>query len=142
MSKFLPRHGTVQGFVMAILIPSIVSALATFIYMKIVAGGNNHGWILFMSFMMTLFFAFIGCTFVGIPVHLILQRMRWTSKWSYVFAGFLSTNLFAATLLLENSPEMPVNFSAFIIPYLICGGPLAAFVFWRWARPDLIDTSI
>jgi len=137
MPRFLPHHQTIQAFVMAILIPSIVAAFATVMYLKISSEGaaSGFGSIFLVAFISVLAFGFAGCVVIGIPAHLALQSLGWTSQWTYLLAGFLSTGIFSVVLFFANNLHLD-SFSEIIIPHLICGGPLAAWIFWRVARPD------
>jgi len=75
------------------------------------------------------------CLFIGLPLHFMLKHSGKTAfSWYFTIASVLSVAF-----------ALPFAFFDFILPRvfmfasIVLGGPFAAFVFWRKARPDLPD---
>ena len=74
----------------------------------------------------------------GTLTYLGLERFGKTSLRSYLWAGFGISTVLAVVLSLHlphSSARMLI--SLYEIAYVLIGGPLAAWAFWRTLRPDL-----
>jgi hypothetical protein len=128
----------------AAVIPPVAAALLLVIFIVIgeVADGRipSAGEISFFPFM-TLIVGFVisisSCCIIGIPIHLLLQRLRLTSVFWY--AGLASILTFGVTIYGTGYPNLKYteNFFIFIAVCIALGGPIAAITFWLIARPDL-----
>lgn len=95
--------------------------------MTLPAGADWLGGLLVFAFIITLYGA-IATVLLGLPAHLLLGRMGWTSLWAYILAGLIAG---AGVALLLMSAGEPV-----IIAVSLVAGGSAATVFWWIARPD------
>jgi hypothetical protein len=115
---------------------SIVSAIVEIIDGNIPSGGHDS-FITFMTFVVGFIISFSLCFVVGIPVHLLLQRLHLTSILWYV--GIASFLTFGSAIYGTGYPnlENTENFFIFVSVFIAFGGPIAATTFWCIARPDL-----
>jgi len=75
-----------------------------------------------------------GCVFIGVPIHLLLKKLRYSSPWTYVCVGVAIGIMLALIgyLRAQFSPKIdgvPVGHDE-INP--IVGTPIASFAFWWW----------
>jgi hypothetical protein len=68
---------------------------------------------------------------VGLPLHALAVRRKWTSVWAYTVVG-LAVSCVAASAALFVFPFD----AAIAVPLTAVGGCVAAVVFWMVARPD------
>jgi len=65
---------------------------------------------------------------VGVPIHLVLNRLKIHSSWAYIGAGLLSTAVYQ--FVISNWLEMPAQLQevGYLI-YMSCGA-VVSYVFW------------
>ncbi len=90
----------------------------------------------FMTFVVGFILSFSLCFIVGIPVHLVLQRLHLTSIFWYI--GIASLLTFGSVIYGTGYPDLEntENFFIFVSIFIAFGGPIAAMTFWWIARPD------
>jgi hypothetical protein len=84
--------------------------------------------------------SFAACFLVGLPIHAVLRRRRWTSLRAYLMAGIASTALPVGVgifyLVLAGVAGFVSTFFWLALAILGAAGPVAALTFWCLARPD------
>jgi hypothetical protein len=68
---------------------------------------------------------------IGLPLHALALRRRWTSVWAYEAVGFAVSCVAAIVALFA----FPLD-RAFAVPLTVLGGAIATLAFWIVARPD------
>jgi hypothetical protein len=148
MSLYLPQSSTLLGFIMAAVMPTVSAAVGGVLFLIFWTGSTDIAWssideigMIFALFLLYgIVFASIGCAVIGIPAHLALKRLNWTSQSAYGLSGCLSSGALAACIwFIVGKPPLYLMPEGIILASIIFGGPIASLTFWRITRPDSID---
>ena len=126
------------ALMLSIIVPSALAALGTELFSATNQSDYIRGVPFFVAMLIGLLPASFGCCFIGLPIHYLLQRFRWSSQWTYALAGLVGSAIYLGgiSLLLGRVPEMRQEIDVIFLLSITAGGPIAALTFWRIARPD------
>jgi len=119
----------VLGLALAPLVPGLLMLALSLL------GNPSEGiWALKLIVM----FAYPAMIVVGLPLHLLFQRMGWTNAWPYLIAGTLTGAVVAYFVFptLRLAASGPATASSIAIA-AICAffGAFTALTFWMIVRP-------
>jgi len=135
----VPRRVVIKGFAYAVATPVVLACIAGTLYVGGSLAAAPFAWIYagFMALPVA-----VGAVLVfGIPLYLVYRRLRFTSLWAYVAAGFV---LSAGVTAFEVWSEFTAGYEhanqamlAHVVQLVsLISGPAAAAMFWRRVRPD------
>lgn len=145
MTRFLPTARALHAFALAALVPPFVATALIFVYIAIAFSQDLNSQALEPLLLYILATGLIlslgGCLAFGIPAHMLMQRLRRVGVWSYVALGLIGSIVVIAISAATSGQWIPTDgIDAAMVGLTIFGGPLAAWIFWRVARPDRIAT--
>jgi hypothetical protein len=145
----LVKSKTLIAYGMAVLMPAVSAAVGVLIFFIFWNASHDSAWqldIFVMLFGLFLFFgivfASVSCAVIGIPAHLALKRLNWTSQSAYALTGIMSSSGLAASFWFITGKPSLYLLEGIVISTIFFGGPISAITFWRIIRPDRTGKSI
>lgn len=129
------------GFALAPLTPGLVFLFISAIEMKLGEGV----WALKLSAMV----GYPAMIALGLPAHLLLEKLGWTNLWGYMFAGLLIGTVVAFVVFsvvgnaigsISDLEKLRAP-SAAIVVLAAFFGALSGMVFWAITRPAALPTT-
>jgi hypothetical protein len=68
---------------------------------------------------------------IGLPLHALARRHKWTSVWVYAVVGLAVSSVAAIAALFVFPLDRDI-----VVPLTVVGGTVATLTFWIVARPD------
>lgn len=94
----------------------------------------------FMTLVVGFPISYGGCWLIGLPLHLLFNRLGWRSCWVYLAAGSITCFglawLFVAPVNSFDEFFGRMFFEKLVTASILLAGPVAAVTFWSVARPD------
>lgn len=128
------------GFLLAPLVPGWL-----LFFLSLFGNPGEGVWALKLSAMV----GYPAMLALGLPIHLLMVRRRWTSGWAYALAG-IATGVVVALVLfgrvvvqnfsIRPDPTKSLGPSEAIFVLAALLGALVAWVFWLIARPGRVDS--
>lgn len=137
----LPTARAFRAFLLAAVLPPVVvtALLALYIAVAFSKDLNSEALepLLMYIFFTGLILSLGGCVIFGVPAHLLMRRLRRTSVWTYAALGLVGSLVILAINAVTGGQWPPSDdIDLIMFGCTLCGGPLAAWIFWRVARPD------
>lgn len=100
-------------------------------------GVESIGFIILMTLTIGFILSFIICIVIGLPIHRLLYHFGLHAVWWYlliatILSGAITLLLFGPTHILHVK-----GFDFILAINFVASGPVAAFAFWFFARPDI-----
>lgn len=78
---------------------------------------------------------------IGLPIHALLQRLRWVGALAYILMGLAAATALTLVVVVLQSPEVTPGLRlGYAFPFAL-GTPIGATIFWLIRRPDRDEPS-